>query len=437
MAAGDDWVESNVVLVGLDPRQKQRSYATALALRSQGLSLERARFRLQQTRANAVTHLPQLAALFEREVSKRADSGVFAAECAVDAADYITRAAGRNALLALNNSSSLSELRTCLEGSGHTLLNTYMAGHQSHSGVEKLLNYYWQAPHVSFASGYESFSVQEMPPPQARKDYTAVLGVSAAAADDGSVFLLQHTSNIGTMLQDARRLIILVGLDKIVQTREEALFQARCMGAFGLESLILDMDLAGTPGEVAEVAASPSPDLPAETHVVLLDNGRRAIARSDALSELLTCIGCRACATRCPTHRYFPGVVGRYPRQYLWSFLIGASPSLDLCTGCGMCRADCPMGIDIPRMVCFARGKHHQGWHNSLQGRMLHDAWFLMRMASLAAPLANGLLRSARVRGLMESALGLQRDACLPEAKACTFTRWFRKHQPKKNRLEG
>ena len=428
---GVEQTESDFVLVGIDPRSKQRRLASTFARRGEDLDREGAVAQLRQIREHALANQEALVEQFVQRVSSEEHRRIHSSKDAADAVSYIRKVMGAKRALAVNRASVIDELRPCLESSGYTLIHTYLAEHPREGPGEKALEYYWQLPDIPAETAFESFALLSLPPTGGRKDYTALLGVSAAASEDGSVCFLQHTANIGTMLEEARRLILIVGIEKIVPTRVEAIFQAKSMGAFGLESVVLDLQLPDPSERVVELEDIPWGDHPPETHIIVLDNGRREIARNIEFAQLLTCISCRACAKHCPTHRYFQPGLGSYPKAYLWAHLIGISQSLELCTGCGMCAQQCPLGIEIPRLISLARNQGLVGWHHAVRNRMLYDAWVLMRGAQLFAPAVNALLKIRLARNLIERLTGFQRNAWVPQAHRRTLLQAIRRRIPK------
>ena len=363
------------------------------------------------------------------QIAERGYAGQFEAKDAADAAGYIEKIAGQGAALAINKAGIIGELRLDLEAHGHHLIDTYLAGYPRGDDAEKVLHHYWQLPDVSPESAYQSFNVQRADASSGRKDYTALLGASAAAAADGAVVLLQHTSNVGTMLREAARVVLVVGVDKIVRSRDEAVFQARSMGAFGLESVILNLGLLDSCDQALELERLPLKEIEAEIYVILLDNGRRELAQRGEFAELLTCLSCQACAVQCPTHDSFASPLGNTPKQYLWSYLLGASPSLELCIGCGMCLVQCPVSIDLPRLITIARNERLAPWIKAISNRALYDAWLMMHLAHLVAPAANLFLKNTATREVIERVTGFERDAWVPSAQKRTFLRWFRGRQ--------
>ncbi|MFC2030897.1 4Fe-4S binding protein, partial [Chloroflexota bacterium] len=126
---------------------------------------------------------------------------------------------------------------------------------------------------------------------------------------------------------------------------------------------------------------------------------------------------------------YFNSQLGNTPKQYLWSNLLGISRSLELCIGCGMCLLQCPLDIDLPRLISTARSEGLASWSKAIPNRALHDAWLMMHLAHKTAPAANRFLTNKVSRGAIEKATGFERDAWVPTAQSDTFVRWFRGRQ--------
>jgi L-lactate dehydrogenase complex protein LldG len=421
MRSGDQ-TNNGFVLVGPDSRVKQRRFASKLARRPETLDRERIVSQLKETRGYTLANLSALRERFLQHASSRQEHlTVHSSTDAADAVDYINGVMGTKRVLAINQAGVLRELRPRLESDGYTLINTYLAQFARRDQSEKVLEHYTQLPDTPTDVAFQSFIPQNPLPAQGQKDYTALLGVSAAASEDGSIWFLQHTANIETMLREARRLIVLVGIDKIVATRAQALLQTKAMGAFGLRSVVLDLKLPDRAEEAVDLAVIPPGDYPVDIHIIVLDNGRQELAGDTDFAMLLTCISCRACAEGCPTHNYFSPDGGSYPKAYLWAHLVGIGKSLELCTGCGMCMQQCPLDIDIPHMVSIARERGQTGRYRSMSARVLQDAWLFMRGAQLLAPLVNGLLKNKSARYLIEKSIGFQRDAWVPRAHRNTL----------------
>ncbi len=151
------------------------------------------------------------------------------------------------------------------------------------------------------------------------------------------------------------------------------------------------------------------------------------------IANLEQCNGNGAClknaATMCPTyivtHEEIMSTRGRAntiraaldgrlgPReQALLSDELDAA--LQPCLSCKACKTECPSNVDLALLkaeLLHARQRHHGP---SLFDRMLASADALGRIGSMAAPMANSLLKSPTARWLMEFTLGIDRRRTLP-----------------------
>jgi L-lactate dehydrogenase complex protein LldF len=103
-------------------------------------------------------------------------------------------------------------------------------------------------------------------------------------------------------------------------------------------------------------------DGPEELHVVIMDNGRSAMLRSEN-REALYCLRCGACLNVCPIyqnvggHAYgwvYPGPIG----SVLTPMFLGLDTAQHLpraSTLCGACREACPVKINIPHLLLNLR----------------------------------------------------------------------------------
>ena len=97
----------------------------------------------------------------------------------------------------------------------------------------------------------ESFEVRKQFPRLSSsevRDYVAILGVNAASAEDGTLYSCSTCRTYRKISKQARKIILVVRIEKVLKDRDAALFHARSMGIFGLESVLLDLN--PNPGEV-------------------------------------------------------------------------------------------------------------------------------------------------------------------------------------------
>ena len=425
----------------MEPAPLPRLCATAEKLKQiggllpgQGEDLAEVKRRLREIREQAAESVDRLVEELSRTLATFYPGiKVKLAGDSREAVEYVTSVSG-GSWVATNHSAVISrELRPGLEANGVKLVNSYFCEFQT---KERGIADYWDLPRLTEKNLGFGFEVTRrltgFLPRNGHQtsEYTALLGVNSVSASDGSVFFLQHFTNIYRDLEAARKVILVVGLDKIVGTAEEAAFQARCMGLFGAESMLFEVQPGAAPALPAERPEfPPSPSgRERELHVIILDNGRRELAKGK-FRELFVCIGCRACNQRCPIRHSFTVNWVWTPRNYLKQFLDRAVRTIDVCLHCEGCRLSCPLEIDLPHLMWEAKldyvKKHGVPFSHMILGR----PELVAKAGSTAAPLSNLALRLRPVRLAMEFTAGIHRRVRMPEFAKETFAEWFSKAQ--------
>jgi FAD/FMN-containing dehydrogenase/Fe-S oxidoreductase len=145
-------------------------------------------------------------------------------------------------------------------------------------------------------------------------------------------------------------------------------------------------------------------------------------------SEIERCHGCAACkssvsTTMCPTYRATrrEHASPRAKANLLRAVVSGAVDTrnahvikaaksvIDYCIGCGMCAAECPSRVNIPKLVLEAKGRYRQTRRSSSVAFVLGRAEALARLGSAAAPLANLLMDLRPARLAAQMVLGIDR----------------------------
>ena len=347
----------------------------------------------------------------------------------VDAAAYISEIADGASIVSTNNSSIVTqELRPALVEEGFTVINSYV---DEYHIEERKIRDYWDLPPLVYDDPSESFEVSiemaGLPDTETRK-YLAVLGVNTISAGDGTVFFLQHFSNIHKDLKQAGKVILVVGLDKIVRTREDAAFQTRCMGIFGRENILLGMEPKLNDRPPIDELSLPPGDKERELHVIILDNGRTGLLQGK-FRDLFLCIGCRACNKHCPVRHSFTDTDYIWtPRSYLNQFLYGTGSSIDVCLHCEACHIECPLDIDMPHLMWQAKADYTTRRGVLFRHKLLGMPEVLARLGTAFAPVANWMMGLKPVRILLEIMTGIDRRANLPRFHSQTFQKWFEKY---------
>ena len=368
---------------------------------------------------------------FRDEVSRYPRTDCVSARDGVEAAKFIRRIAQDSRNIIVNRSASVAnELKPHLQGLGFRVIDPY---HSDMGTFENRIGDYWDLPALLTKGLIPSFELQNInvsldsqaDQGRAMRDCVAVLGVSAACAQDGSAFFVQHSSNISRTLEQAGEVVLIVGIDKVVKTKEDAALQTKCMGLFGLEAMLLNLrrrEDGGTSIDSLPPAVKASGQ---RWHVILLDNGRSRIL-SSSLRELLLCIGCKACVVRCPINHSMgrDGAVWS-PRDHLFMFLLGRNPLMDTCLHCEACRVECPLSIDLPKLMWMARADHAARHGRSLSERILGNPEIIAKTGALTAPISNAVVNLKPAKTLISASLGFDSGRSLPRFHRQTFVQWF------------
>ena len=258
------------------------------------------------------------------------------------------------------------------------------------------------------------------------KFLTADAGITGAnflIAESGTSVIVTNEGN-GDLTQTLPRVhIVVTSIEKVVPTIEDTLSLLRVLArsATGQEMSVYTTFSTG-PRRAADT------DGPQEYHVVLLDNGRSAMAGTE-FQDMLRCIRCAACMNHCPVygaiggHAYgsiYPGPMGAVLTPML-SGIDAAGNLPNASTFCGKCESVCPVKIPLPNLMRHWREREFERHLSPPAQRygLAIWAWFakrpaLYRAATRAAALGLGFM--GRKQG---------RLAWLPFAGAWTKTRDF------------
>jgi len=197
-----------------------------------------------------------------------------------------------------------------------------------------------------------------------KKFFQADIGISGAnaiTADTGSIFLIENEGNIRFATNAPPVHIAVVGLEKILPTLADGILLVEVASRYAGYDAPSYVSIISGPSKTGDIEKVIIWGVhgPKEVHVILLDNGRRQVARDGTLRQMLFCIRCGACMYECAV---YPIVSGYWGHIYMggigipWTALIAggwevAAPMAYACTLCGRCREFCPMEIGTPEIV--------------------------------------------------------------------------------------
>ncbi len=202
-----------------------------------------------------------------------------------------------------------------------------------------------------------------------KKILEADIGITGAnvISSDGGIFILENEGNISLVSKLPKKHIIITSIDKIVSTVQDAITICKAAAIWGTGVLL--------PGYINVISSiSKTADVqkqlvwgmhgPKEVCLILVDNGRSGMIKG-GFTEILECINCGACLYPCPVYR---NVLDKFGFHYFGGRGIGMTVfqeglkkgferGMYFCTGCELCKQNCPMDIDIPEVVRELREK--------------------------------------------------------------------------------
>lgn len=187
-----------------------------------------------------------------------------------------------------------------------------------------------------------------------------ITGANSVAADDGSIVTVHNEGNISLVsMLDTH--IIVVGIDKFVETIEDAVSVVKLETIYASGKTVpAYMNIISSPSKTADIEQILLKNMYGSRRVVvvLLDNGRRKAIEDGG--ECLLCIGCGSCIVTCPIYNVVGNHFG-YRRHLggrgvvLSSFIDDEKTCTDsglyLCTMCGQCTYECPVGVKTSELI--------------------------------------------------------------------------------------
>ncbi|BDD87490.1 L-lactate dehydrogenase (quinone) large subunit LdhH [Desulfofustis limnaeus] len=223
----------------------------------------------------------------------------------------------------------------------------------------------------------------------------AVTGANFAVAETGTIATVTNEGNarLATTLPPVH--VALFGIDKLVPTVGDALKVLRVLPRNATGQQITSYITWVTGANECAVG----PEKKKNIHFVVLDNGRREMAKDPLFSQVFRCVRCGACANVCPVYR----LVGGHKMGHIYIGAIGliltyffhgrdkARNLVQNCINCEACKDICAGGIDLPRLIkaVHARIQDEEGHPlpSLLLGKVLRNRKFfhtLLRTAKWA-----------------------------------------------------
>ena len=370
-------------------------------------------------RKRAVSNTNNNLKSFQKNIKDQGLYNLFIAKTPIDIVKYITKqnqqiGTGTRNLkrVDMNRSNTLRGIIPELTRAGFEILHTYNYAIKSGNvGIYDITEpaQYWSLDQLEPDIKFDSFNRNLQPLAYSRnlitkatddRDLIGLVGANVFSTT-GEILEVQHLYNISSILNHAKLSFIILTLDKLVESYQDALFQARCTAMYGLEQILLDLfDIERLRGIVeVENSAKKAKDkskrkmttnrkttrksdwkakselfesfeIPENIHVIILDDARKKFIGTKS-EDLLYCIGCRRCGLHCPRVRVGKQEATTVKDLSMVSFTLTArelimdgylyglervvSEGLFDCSLCRSCSNICPVGIDLAEYILKLR----------------------------------------------------------------------------------
>lgn len=191
--------------------------------------------------------------------------------------------------------------------------------------------------------------------------HVGISGANALAADTGSVVLVENEGNIRLVTGLPPVHVVVAGVEKILPSLELAVKTAIVQAAYAGLYPPTYLNVISGPSSTADIEHKRvyGAHGPRETHLVLVDNGRRSAARDPVLREQLRCVRCGRCQWECPVWRHtanlWGGPVYGGPMGVNWTAITSGDPEAPglamLCLSCRRCDEVCPVEIPLSSIL--------------------------------------------------------------------------------------
>jgi L-lactate dehydrogenase complex protein LldF len=187
-------------------------------------------------------------------------------------------------------------------------------------------------------------------------------GVNFAAAETGTLCLVENEGNGRLCTTVPKVHIALMGLEKVIEKLADVPPLLRLLiGSATGQIITTYVNMITSPRREGEK------DGPKEVHLIILDNGRSKIYADPRRRETLQCIRCGTCLSHCPVynriggHAYgyiYPGPIGKILNPQVEG-LRAAGVLASASSLCNACEEVCPVKIQIPDLIRRIRNESY------------------------------------------------------------------------------
>jgi L-lactate dehydrogenase complex protein LldF len=406
-----------------------------------------------QIKRYAIHHLPELLEEFERNITARGVTVLWARDAEEANRHLLNIVREHNVKTVVKSKSMVSEemeVNHVLASVGVKALETDLGEFLVQLAGQRPTHIVTPALHLSAADVGRLFAeklgepfttehekLTDIARRHLRQEYLrADMGISGcnfALADVGAICVIENEGNAGLSMAAPPVHVVLMGIEKVIPS---------------IDYLPLFLNLLARSGTgqklttYTHVLLGPSPGR--KMYVIIIDNGRSNVLADPAARSSLFCIRCGACLNTCPVYRrvggwaygwVYPGPIGSILTPHLVGFEeAGKLPFAS--SLCGACGEVCPVKIDIPHQLVHLRHRavNTRSPVRSPFERLIWRAWAWAMSHPLLYRLAMGGVRLgvrlARFLPFHPGPLGAwTRGRDLPAVPPRSFCAWWRRHK--------
>ncbi|CUS77392.1 L-lactate dehydrogenase complex protein LldF [Candidatus Kryptonium thompsonii] len=357
------------------------------------------RQRAHDIKKHTIENLSHYLELFEKRATENGIK-VLRAKDASEAKNYVLQIARKiNAKLCVKSKSMVTEeigLREFLEENGIETVETdlgefivQLAGempshitapamHKSRDEIGKLFSEKLGVEYTNEPEKLTSIAREFL----RHKFLNADLGISGAnflIAETGSVVIVENEGNAGLSTTLPKIHIVITGIEKVIPRLADLTVFFKILGRSATAQRFTSYV------SIINAPKKSKPDSPEEIYVILLDNGRTNLLKSEKLKQALYCIKCGACMLACPIYQRVGGhAYGSIYLGPIGSVLTPAQFGLDKATPlpfasslCGKCYEICPVKIEIPHLLVWLRSQAVNSGFTSRFEKLIFKLWLI------------------------------------------------------------
>jgi len=405
-----------------------------------------------QVKSYAIANLDKLLVEFERNITARGATVLWAKDAA-EANQYILDIAQEHNVKSVVKSKSMVseelEINRVFEEAGIRAVETDLGEYIVQLAHQRPVHIVTPAIHMSAADvgrlfadklgepySEEHRNLTDIARRHLREEYLAagmgMSGCNFAITDTGTIVVVENEGNAGLSTATPPVHVALIGIEKMLPRIDYLPLLLNLLARSGTgQKLTTYTHLihGATPGK--------------KLYVILLDNGRSNVLKDPAAWAALHCIRCGTCLNNCPVYRrvggwaygwVYPGPIG----SILTPHLIGLAKAGKLpfaSSLCGACVENCPVKIDIAHELVHLRHRavNEPSPMNSWTERLtwLIWAWFMggpIRYKLMMTGVRIGV-RLAKFLPYHPDKLGAwTRGRELPKVPGPDFRSWWRRN---------